>query len=518
MSSEMQAFDFGFGGGKAVLGVPPDRQTMAGYRAGNGGINSVRPSLEYSISRVASAGSVQPDSLQTIDARHWNPSTLFGARSASRAVSAGTRHSVQDYGSILGKRFQYESLADQLERGSPPPRPASVASGNPYQFDMIPAFAPVRLSAGSADSPRRGHRRQNCVRITNLPSIESRSRVAPMPEVAEEQPEAAPVPVVKIPGLELLEVSQPTLRARASLVDIKASPSPMRNRPILLPTRPRGHQRTSTNDSGRPRPDSDIFSTAQPSPITPTNFHSASQLPLSPTPPGSIKMNTPSPRDSPILPSPMYGSCPRKSLVKGPRTQPLSARERNGSPSPASQRYAQKRLELDLRKSVAMLRSMNSEGRLLDLHNRTYRNIGLGDENVYSGASLTSLYSFLAPGETRHSTNCATSRSKMNMTMSPSNNSLAAASIWEDASVRADSPEPEMPTLGQEVLSYGPQTPTVKASPDPEAYENIYVANKGRLRNMYESPKGKGLGIIGPNGNTIGTPGSLYDRDGFLKD
>ena len=85
------------------------------------------------------------------------------------------------------------------------------------------------------------------------------------------------------------------------------------------------------------------------------------------------------------------------------------------------------------------------------------------------------------------------------MPLSPS-----CLSVWEDESVRADSPEPEQP--------FGV---TRSVYVDPEARENVMVGkggvsdgSAGRLL----SPQGKGLGIV------MGTLGSLCDRDGLLKE
>ena len=530
LNSEMQTFDFGFadGRGSTGLGIPPGRQTLTGYCAGKSGINSIRPSVDFNAGRSVSTGSAQQDSLQMIDARNWNPSPQFGFRLSSRPASAATRHSMQDYRSILGRRDQYSELIDHAERVSPPPRPSSVPSRMEHQWDLKPAFAPARHSVGSGDSSRKGHKRQNCIRITNLPAVEARDNKVGLPDLAEEQPETSTTSKVKIPGLSLLEAGQPVLRARQYLVDVKGSPSPMQNRPILLPSRPRRstYYRTSTSPSGFPRPNSDVFSTAQPSPTTPIMFQSARQLPLSPTPSTSIKMNsnTPPLHDSPTLPSPIKAGHRRKSLVKGPRNLPTSDHpSRTGSPSPGSQKYAQKKTVDGLRKSVAMLRCKNSEGRLLDHSSRNYRSIGAagGDDAMASNNYGTMSNLSLFPTTDRRTSTAAFGqrRSKMSIAVSPSNMSVGATSIWEDESVRADSPEPDLPTLKPEMIAHKPRMPRMKIPySDPEAYENVASHSKGFKDRKYTSPQGKGLGIVGPEGRVIGTPESLYDGDGFLKD
>ena len=541
----MQTFDFGFEDSKSArVGVPPGRQTMQGFCSGKTGITSIRPSVEYNTGRAVSLESAPYSRLRTIDdtfriidARNWNFNTQ--SQSARQA-----RHSLQDYGCILGKRNYLDESV-----GSPwlmPRRPASVASGNPYQWDLKPAFSTQRHSAGSSEA-KRGHKRQNCVRIANLPFSEPRnSRVEQMPELQEEQTEASSSTQVKIPGLTLLEAGQPVLRARASLVDVKGSPSPLHNRPVLVPTKPKQslYYRTSNSSAGLSRPDSDVFSTGQPDPRTPETLrHSTRHWPLSPTSPNNIKLNSAgSPAsmhvqyDSPTLPSPINAAnvWPRKSRIMGPRNPPPSGfSPRTGSPSPVGSKVTQKRVAPDdLRKSIMALRSMNSEGRLLDApSSRNYRAIGEErEDSKYFSVSPTmnslSGDTHPYPRERRYGSVAFGARSKMSIAMSPSGISLGGTSIWEDASVRGDSPEPELPTILSPVLvledgdQQPPQTPKIVIPyPDPEAYENMGTRTYGEktAESRFTSPQGKGLGLR--IGNTmLGTPGSLYDRDGFLKE
>ncbi len=539
----MQTFDFGFNESKATarLFVPPVRQTMQGFCNGKTGISSIRPSVEYHNGRAISLESTShnrlkayQDTFRTIDASSWN------FQSQPRSANSQARHSIQDYGCVLGKR----NHLDTSFGASPqmvPRRPASVASGNPYQWDLEPAFSAMRISAGS-NEVRKGHKRQNCVRIANLPVQEQRnSRVEQMPELLEEQPETPNDTQVKIPGLTLLEAGQPVLRARASLVDVKGSPSPLHNRPVLVPSRPRHSPfyRASNSSAGSARPDSDVFSTGQPDPKTPESFrHSTRQWPLSPISPNNIKLNVATPSyDSPTLPSPINAAnlFPRISRIMGPRNPPPSGLSpRTGSPSPVGSRPVQKRVAPDdLRKSIMALRSMNSEGRLLDApSSRNYRAIGDEREDSSMNLSLSPTMNSLGgnnhpyPRERRYGSAAFGARSKMSIAMSPSGMSLGGTSIWEDASVRGDSPEPELLTVPSPILVLEdvdaplPQTPKlVVPYPDPEAYENMgpKMYAKEQAANRFASPQGKGLGLR--IGNAIlGTPGSLYDRDGFLKE
>ena len=521
----MQTFDFGFKEKSARLGVPPGRQAMQGFCSGKTGIISVRPSVDYHNGRAISLETAShnhlkaTDYLRTIDASSWD---LQGR--------SHTRHSMQDCGSVLGKR-DYLNQSVSASSRIMPRRPASVATGNPYQWDLKAAFSASRLSAGSLDT-KKGHRRQNCVRISNLPIMDKmNSRVGQMPELQEEQSDPGQI---QIPGLTLLEAGRPVLRARASLVDVTGSPSPLQNRPVLIPTgarRPSSY-RTSSSSLALARPDSDVFSTGQPEPRTP-DISRPRQWPLSPTPPSNIKLNSPSPSnmqyESPTLPPPINAAniFPRRSRLMGPRNPPTAFHPRTGSPSPIGNKAVPKRAPDELRKSIMALRSMNSEGRLLDLPpNRNYSAIGEEDDDLSQSPTLNSLNSNY-PRERRYGSQAFGARSKSGITRAPSGMSLGGTSIWEDVSVRGDSPEPDLPPMPSPIIVLEnvdkrsrqqlPQTPkSVQLPfPDPEAYENISPMAWGN-KQRYQSPQGRGLGL--KMGNALmGTPGSLYDGDGFLK-
>ena len=543
LSSGMQNFDFGFSERRSTarFGLSPARYTV--QHSINSGITSVRPSVEWHTKRNTGTTSTlqSEDSLQTIDASKWDSRLQVDQLRYSKQLK---RHSIQDYSSVLGKRGQLEGDAMHMEDPfvqDVPPRPASVASSNPFRCNDRPPFSADHHSASSADSARKRHRRQNCVRIKVLPGPDTRSaRVEEMPQVEEEQAETTSGLTPSIPELSLLEASRPVLHARASLVDVKGSPSPLHNKPILLPTRSRHHTyyRTSESSTGYPRPDSDAFSNAS-SDTPDIDVTPAPPWPLSPTSLTDIRLNlTPvspnaSQRSSPTLPSPINFamSSTRKSLVKGPRSPPQSGRSsRHASPSPGSGRYS-KPAGAELRKSVMLLRSMNSEGRLLDQNGRTYRSIG--EEPAMP--SFGNLNGALFPLEKRLSStnNLGKTRSRIGLTTSASAMSTGAISIWDDASVRADSPEPEIPVPKPLDIHQHPpqpqpqpQTPTPRLSvpyPGPaEGYENentpINYGKRWGNRDRFISPQGnRGLGMR--LGNAIlGTPGSLYDRDGFLKD
>lgn len=538
-------FDFGLKQRLSTpkLQVPPAKQTIHGLCVGKSSIRSLHPSVDMNGSSSEFAGNhlnpqqypdvdVREDPLKIIDASAWDsPIPLRVNKTRSDRI----RHSMYEPSKILEWRAASDSAiastfhCDLITERPIARRPASVATTNISQWEKQVKFATNRHTLTSLDGPKRGHRRQNCVRITNLPKVEKgsqQSKINAMPQVQEEQQPSLYARKIEFDhsnpeSMETLN-PKPILRAKPSLVDVKKTspaptPSPFVNRPILTPStrpsRPQINHPPSSVSSGTPRPDSDVFNSTHVH-IIPSNYVNSSprHWPLSPTSVSNLRINnTPpsvpnseyQPNESPMLPSPAFNSSslyPRKSLVKGPRNPRASTqsfRLHCSSPLQHKQgnyfRITKDRDsyngELDLRKSVMMLRSMNSEGRLLDDQSRKiYRNVGdAGGENAsmesfklptppmnkrVSGLRNSSCNSSiiavsptldrqirgsspLAQGVVSKSSRVrngltsnmlTTTGLHPSMTASPSAMSIGAVSIWEDVSVRADSPEPDVPT------------------------------------------------------------------------
>ena len=607
-----------------TMGTPPGTMTSRGLRNGGAGIGSFRASIGNPLSRITST-SQAPATTQydrsngltgamqmTTDAGGWESSLPAHSNAFRKSLSPSlpapcapyglssrggkplARHSMYEQHTGIGKiSFNPDVLRDLSGDGISPierpsqPRPASIGTSHPFQWDQnaLSTLRDVDFKK-SPSSPRRGHKRQNCVRISNIPPVDLGRRISKLPQMAEEdeQPETPTKRSSNIPGLHLIPQDDDDLVYKSVPPEGPSSLSPFRNRPILNPTsrsRRTTYSRASNRASlGSLRPDSDVFSASPYDPKTPNVFSSTSparQWPLSPTPLNSIKLNaTPSsmlktisePYDpeSPILPSPTLVSAtlfPRKSTLHGPRSQPAgtfsSRSSRTVSPSPlqrmsrnanTSTMATKQRSGEDLRRSVMMLRRMNSDlnSGSQDRVSKIYRNIA----NEYAGSlisvksrspsvtnmtrspspvqnddslaplplmtekRLTSM-SMLAVGAgggsaVRHS------NSRIGIGHSVSMISNTGASIWEDASVAGDSPETELPVL--EEHDDETSKARVRASVDPEAYENFTGQDRmDRAReSKLTSPQGKGLGLLGVDGKVWGTPASLYDGEGFLKE
>jgi hypothetical protein len=584
------------------------------YRRGKAGLGSFRASISpYSAQQNATddhapmsdRSSLIPrptgSALTTIDASHWR-STLSrrpisttslslannqtGARTGSgyKRGTVAARHSMYEQHSTTAAhpsvlRDVSGNPAGPIRRHTSS-RPASIASESPFHWDRasLQTGLPSSLKQSPA-SQRKGHKRQNCVRISNLPAVDNR-RGSKLPQMAEEEEdwlETATSNKTLIPGLTLLERQEQAYDGdpRSKEVDV----SPFRSRPVLNPTtqkRPQYSRAFSSESTISRQRESDVFSNSRYDPNAPNIFSETStpqrQWPLSPTPqyrarpqptPPALKaIQGPYDPDSPTLPSPAVSSASlfarklpfgsRTPGIQGPRELPrCSHTSRAASPSPVAGRSTAKRE--DLRRSVITLRRMNSDAKDKTRMSQIYRNIGeedsssstnenrMGEEKprTQSAASVTSIGMALKGPSTTNinlqvpdahlsippsasialmSGNLRFSKSRSRIAPSPSIMSTGATSIWEDASVRGDSPEPELPIPSKIPLSQ---------AVDVDAYENFIGqiqdkrSQKDRDReSRLTSPQGKGLGLTGVqfNGKAWGTPGSLYDREGFLKE
>lgn len=240
---------------------------------------------------------------------------------------------------------------------------------------------------------------------------------------------------------------------------------------------------------------------------------------------------------SPNLPANASTGSPRRSVPKGPRTQPLRS-QRNTVPSSSLQPLANGVYTFtagatsnevpqtrDVRNSITLLRRMNSDA--WDEDSKQYRRMG-------RNASVTK------QKPNRFSTPPQSNRNSM-----MSNDSLT---IWEDASEDdASTPPPvrrkshpfkvleridsdgtaeentgnadthrqqtirQVP-LSSSIVTFGDNERRVITNSDNGVNELVHKT--AERASVVSTPKGKTQGYAN---NTL-TPGSLYDRDGFLKE
>lgn len=438
---------------------------------------------------------VEEEAFKTIDASTWE--RPFPLNNRKLRAGGTSRHSMIEPSRLLQWRATSDPLVTKanIEEAALPGfnirRPASVEIGSPLQWDRPAERSANRHSWSFPEGPKRGHKRQNCVRIANLPTPELKSRrVEQLPELEEEhQP---PQSANNITDTEMgMRQPEQMGKVRPFVMEISSSqastptPSPFKNRPVLTPgTRPPRKQYINTPSrvaAGTPRRDPETFN----SNVGPSNAFSGTpqQVPLSPTPKNSIRLNStpPSvqqsdfpPYDSPILPSPALKSSllyPQQSRAKGPRNpRSLHQTARSTYQSPIQNRHnptvrpAKNRQsgEIDLRKSIMLLRSLNSEGRLLEQSSSTMyhdieyeRSVDLAAGRIRLASRPTSATNLAIPLENsqtsklnhpRAARSALTAPHVQHLSASPSAASIGGASIWEDVSVRGESPEPASTT------------------------------------------------------------------------
>lgn len=603
-----------------TTGSPKARQATR-YRSGKGGYGSFKASMgnhsslqdkrleHVSESRDRTTFLPRPSgsTLANMDHVHWRPDLSSRANSVRSHVSPSistamartgsghrkgqvvTRHSMyeQYFGTsrlMTGHTILRDISGNQTSQDRRPTnsRPASIASENPFHWDRN--SLQTGLSYGLRSTPgsqRKGHKRQNCVRISNIPAVDTTRKATKLQQMTEEEEDTleSSASETVIPGLSLLQ--QEKKREDATFGHGDVENSPFVTRPILEPTpwkRPRYSRAPSSETVVSCKRDSDVFSNSCYDPSAPNIFTENStprrQWLLTSTPPHPPKsqLTLPSLRaiqepydpDSPTLPVPAISSATlfaralplgtRVSGVQGPRSIATTGRSsRTLSPSPITARNAAK--QENLRRSVMTLRRMNSDTEDKTRTSNIFRNIGDGSTNglqntsdqregapaaqpssgdfgVSMGTHSSSApnNSLQLPSTTNHRGSVSSlgvnslavsglhlSKSRSKIAHSPSVMSAGATSIWEDASVRGDSPEPDLPPSPSKV-----STPQLV---DVEAYENFIGQDKRSQRDRdresrLTSPQGKGLGLVGVQmqGKVWGTPGSLYDRDGFLKE
>ena len=528
------------------LQAPPVKKTIHGLVTGKS-VRSLHPDVDmYDSSPVRNVHHpelptiiVREESFKTIDASKWALPPLQVKKIRAQAGQPD-RHSMVEESKLAQWRTVSDSGTglltgdDVFAVGEALKRPNSVATGNPLRWDHPGSLLTKRHSLTSLDGHKRGHKRQNCIRISNLPILDVKpSSVLRMPELREEQHQ----PNLAVGAAEIsddaFEIKQPwpMFRARPPVMNYQSTPtpSPFKNVPILTPTaRPTRKQyiQPPTNlasgirkPGGTPRPDSEVFnSNHMDMPVSDHYSNSPRQWLISPTsrigqhligtPPSALPSER-TPFESPMLPSPALNSAAlysRKSLVKGPRSprnQSQSSRGVSTSPLHNRHRHSYRvTKERDssspeaLRKSVMMMRSMNSEGRLLDQQSSNiYRSVGdnkspemlampspppnkrimglrisssassMTGNSSASSPSLEKQQTVLSRGPSPLATTSAFNANKPDRTptaagkqsstsalhvpashlsLSSSIMSASGASIWEDASIRGESPEPEV--------------------------------------------------------------------------
>jgi hypothetical protein len=425
-------------------------------------------------------------------------------------------------------------------------RPASVSAPRPFQWDQA-TLQPARPATMIDGNGRKGHKRQNCIRISNLPPITIGSAPNTFPPTVEESEESSYSPLKpKIPGLTLLESASrskvpsiPTFNPQLSNLSSpdRLQSNSLYQHPLIsripssanssIPHRQSGEDIFSSRPGSRLSSHFQLYDTTQwpfggPR-ISPeeTLFRNTTHRPPSltsrkepsPTSPSQFHFSRPlHPQQSPRSQS---HASPSSTLRFGRGTNTPTHSPR-GSPSSRPQSHASSRLQKsrprskattntagkELHRSVLLLRRMNSDA-------NSSQSVSPRTSNLYLDMGGSGFHTPLG------STGISPSMLRLK---SPSLLSMGSGSVWEDASM-SDYPvspctekSPSFNPMKGKSAGNGKSNDLHNGSGGmgTEVWKNntrIVSAN-----NPFATPKGKGLGLM-----PWGTPGSLYDKEGFLK-
>lgn len=415
--------------------------------------------------------------------------------------------------------------------GSPGPSSNSAVPPSPMQRSSLSQRGgPLQSALKGPGSHRKGHKRQNCVRIsikpplafngpTFAPTVEEQPGDIDAMEELDLRESAINAPQRPQVALSRDTTSSLPLSKRSSSRRARAEPSSLG--PLAEEPQPQTLQNRSTpskkrkqgpNNSpllGKDRDLPDIF-TSLPS-------TAAGDLSHTPTPENEPPMwavppavSSPSHENSPGMNS------PRRSAVKGPRSQPaqplrtVRSNSTHGSPSPMEPLMgtgSPSGLPIitgtqgsDWRKSTDSLHRTNTDA--ADRSHRRSRD-SLGSLSGGIGTSV------LSPSPT-YATRGRSSTVKDRVT------------IWEDANRSGSPPKPSTVHLGLpgfvspiQAKNSIPRSLNSTDSPTRVSPLPPTPGSGGSGRRGIATPKGKSLGLgIG----CTNTPASLYDGDGFLRE
>ncbi|KAJ5702604.1 hypothetical protein N7488_010152 [Penicillium malachiteum] len=398
--------------------------------------------------------------------------------------------------------------------GSMPPSPMQRSS-----LSLRGQQQPLQSALKGSNSQRKGHRRQNCVRISIHPPITfGGSAFSP---TVEEEPE-------DLDAMEELDLRESAINGNFKSLPalppptVTTSPSPLskrssrRNKPAPSTLGPLAEEPAPAINKGpEKKKTSDDYS-----PLALTNpFNKAPKLPelLTSLPPvnGGNLTHTPSPEyntpvwaipeeaSSPLHENISSTSSPRRTPIKGPRSQPGRSARSNETPKPMEPLLgpgSPTGLPLitgtqgsDWRKSTEVQR-MNTDG---------------ADDSLAS--ILGSMAICPSPKNTRQRSGTVRDR----------------VTIWEDANRSGSPPKPSAAQFtGNYTVSDSNTSPLRTQNSIPRTLsKNGHSPTRTSSQRAPPTPISMRRGMTTPTGKALGlgigctgTPVSLYDGDGFLRE
>ncbi|KAH7135475.1 hypothetical protein B0J11DRAFT_564807 [Dendryphion nanum] len=230
------------------------------------------------------------------------------------------------------------ALERQLSQASTQASSTRSSNGNPFQWDPTPLSSGKPSALKGSPSARKGHRRQNCVRISLAPTILGPPSPSPVMNDIQEEPSSAESAKWRsvgsgfsstrsLPRPPSTSVFAPELKITGTSIRASSTPSSptfsMANYDrglgglSVISYRPSGFPRISTTESNR-YSNGSVFSI----PEFPSPGHGMVIVDFNGNPPPSFALSRPSNeysddarrQDSPIIPSSLFKAFPNKML------------------------------------------------------------------------------------------------------------------------------------------------------------------------------------------------------------
>ncbi|KAJ9652682.1 hypothetical protein H2198_008085 [Neophaeococcomyces mojaviensis] len=416
----------------------------------------------------ASAANAPNGDFKTIDASNWNiPRGLkyLGSTTPTRS------HHRHESGSHSPFNRGQDSITTTINSGSSRSlKDADGVSSRPTSISSVDMFRLSVIGATSPDSSRKGHRRQNCVRIKNLQPADVKKKLSSQLDRLAEAEEDNSV-LFLTPKKKRLSLEKPPSEASLDAPKVKQAPSlSLRVRRPGLVSKKNVHlqnKRSRDDESQSASPTSPTNQLGLTPRRAQTVAHMTREIETSKgtTPP---RAKTPPWLDySPASPSFLFPSeIPRhqKSRIQGPRSippPPLRIRNRSGSPltSKSSAITKRKRSDTDIRESAPSLENIVRSPQV------TVPEVNLVQSSPLLPVRMPSLQYNLSPEVKKQRKRSSTVAGHAGEGLGPNSKQLRQAearrrdfletppahgkaqsspsniSIWEDVSVRADSPD-----------------------------------------------------------------------------
>ncbi|KAJ6110745.1 hypothetical protein N7486_002980 [Penicillium sp. IBT 16267x] len=428
--------------------------------------------------------------------------------------------------------------ADPFYDGSPHSNGTLFSIGSPGQTVGSMPPSPMQRSSLSirghplpsalkgSNSQRKGHRRQNCVRISIHPPMTFAGPTF-SPTVEEEQED--------LDAMEELDLRESAIngnfKSLSALPPPTTSPSPLskrasrRNKPAHSTLGPlaeepvascnKSHPNKKAHDPNPPSDSANLFGKDRDLPELFTSLP-ADEGALTHTPSPEHKLNvwaTPEEAPSPSYENHIANGSPRRTPLKGPRSQPGRSARSNSTPKPMDPLPL-----MGVGSSTGLPLITGTQGsdwrRSTDTLHRTNTDASSPDRrNRDSHTPLALISPSTIPDSPTYNTRNRSGTVKDRVT------------IWEDANRSGSPPKPPPAHLaGNFVFSDTSSSPTRLHNSIPRSLsKNGHSPSRMPSQRAPPTPLSSvPRGLTTPTGKSlglgIGTPGSLYDGDGFLRE